>query len=461
MLSLLKRLPLLFVLVFAFTGIAKAQTPQYSGAGSVYLSAGVPAGTCTQAALDVNTSNGNLYTCSGTAWTIVGTSGGTPCTLTALAMQYNNGGAFGCLQNVTYTAATGVLNDNQLANSNDTLYGIRFTDTSPTGNFVHYQNHAANADVYKLDVNGNIITAGAMNTNSSANVCGTAAPCIGGVEGTALSTPTASDDFLNMSSANHCIEASYNASALTCIPQSPASTVNTDLASFGGTKGAALLDTGIPSAQVTFCNATTAGSSCYWNGSAWALFAGNTGSAQCYSESAAGVPSWAACSGGGGGGSRIVSAQNATADTLSAAGSFATTYTIAANTITAGAPIHIIVRGIATSGSSPTLQLAIKFGSTTICNQASSLPFDNSDSNLSWSVHCDVIGVTTGTSGTVEAQGDMGGFTTSQNVLTFRGMPNTAVITVNTTTTNVVTVTATTLTNFTSVALRQLFVEIN
>jgi hypothetical protein len=57
--------------------------------------------------------------------------------------------------NWTYSAASGH-SITQGSNATDSLYQKRFTDTSPTGNFLHFQNAAANTDLFKIDVLGNV-----------------------------------------------------------------------------------------------------------------------------------------------------------------------------------------------------------------------------------------------------------------------------------------------------------------
>ncbi len=86
--------------------------------------------------------------------------------------------------NWTYSASTGH-SFTQGANGNETLFASRFTDTSPTGNFLHFQNAAKNADLFALDV----IT-GRITTENSLAPTGTGAL----VRGTSptLNTPTIS-----------------------------------------------------------------------------------------------------------------------------------------------------------------------------------------------------------------------------------------------------------------------------
>lgn len=75
-------------------------------------------------------------------------------------LQYNNSSTFGGASNTEYVSATGVVSVNQKADTNDTIYSKRFTDTTPTGNFLHFQNAAANADLFTVDVSGNMTSAG-------------------------------------------------------------------------------------------------------------------------------------------------------------------------------------------------------------------------------------------------------------------------------------------------------------
>ncbi len=135
-------------------------------------------------------------------------AGGLPCSATALSLQFNNAGAFGCLGNATYVAATGVLSLGQLANSNNTLFMSRFTDTSPTGNFITLQNAAKNANLFNVDVSGNVSAAGSYLTGSAvltgcknAGVAITA--CLEGTEAGTSGTPTLGTDYLRWDSGQH------------------------------------------------------------------------------------------------------------------------------------------------------------------------------------------------------------------------------------------------------------------
>ena len=81
------------------------------------------------------TVGGSATAGQGTFWTGTGTIGGS--------------------SNWLYSSSSGH-STIQGANNTDLFYGQRFTDSAPTGNLFHFQNAAANADVAKLDVNGNL-----------------------------------------------------------------------------------------------------------------------------------------------------------------------------------------------------------------------------------------------------------------------------------------------------------------
>jgi hypothetical protein len=168
------------------------------------------------------------------------TVSGTPCTTTALSLQFNNAGAFGCLSNFTWASATGVLTANQLANSNDTIYGKRFTDTSPTGTWLHLQNNAATVDQYNFDVNGNAKFLTSVQTTNAAPACtaGTAGFWCAS-EGTDF-TNVAGAAGINPNSTSHEFEAVTNG-ASTATPgllvrRQPSPVLHTGLTAAQGTE---------------------------------------------------------------------------------------------------------------------------------------------------------------------------------------------------------------------------------
>lgn len=167
-----------------------------------------------------------------------------------------------------------------------------------------------------------------------------------------------------------------------------------------------------------------------------------------------------------GGGSRVVSAQTSNTDTITAAGAFATTYTLGANQAV-GTLIHIIALGrmTTTATASPLSNFSIKFGSTTIlANPGSSMQaIDTGDTNFSWRVEGWVTVVSTGSSGSVMANGSENvGPQAGSNWQYSYGMNNAAAVTINTTTTQSISINQTsTLVAGQSFTLQQLIVEIN
>ena len=69
--------------------------------------------------------------------------------------------------NANFSYASNILQLTQQNNGGDTLYMKRNTDTTPSGNFLHFQNGAGNSDIFKLDISGNLTTAGTVTFNSS------------------------------------------------------------------------------------------------------------------------------------------------------------------------------------------------------------------------------------------------------------------------------------------------------
>jgi len=75
--------------------------------------------------------------------------------------------------------------------------------------------------------------------------------------------------------------------------------INKDLTGAGNTFPTFNQNTSGTAANLTGCTPSTAGSVCYWNGTAWTLLAGNTTSTNFLQETSSGVPSWASPSGAG------------------------------------------------------------------------------------------------------------------------------------------------------------------
>lgn len=130
----------------------------------------VNSGTLGTARLGSGTADSTKYLRGDSTWQTV-TSGGTPGGSTT-QFQFNNAGAFGGTTNFLFTSATGQVTLNQGGNGNNALYGKRTTDSTPTGNFILFQNQAASEDLFKVDVSGNVTLGGALSINSSGGTDG-------------------------------------------------------------------------------------------------------------------------------------------------------------------------------------------------------------------------------------------------------------------------------------------------
>ena len=113
-------------------------------------------------------SNGQCLTSNGTdpAWgsCAAGAVGGSA--VSGQGTFWNGTGTVTGSANWTYSAASGHT-VTQGANAADALLMFRNTDTSPSGNFLHFKNAANNSDIFKLDVAGNLTTTGSISSLSS------------------------------------------------------------------------------------------------------------------------------------------------------------------------------------------------------------------------------------------------------------------------------------------------------
>lgn len=88
-------------------------------------------------------------------------------TLTSGRVEFANGtNSLTDSANLLYAAGSG-FSQIQGANAVDAYYLKRFTDTTPTGNFLHFQDAAGVTDLFKVDVLGNV-TATSYSTNNAA-----------------------------------------------------------------------------------------------------------------------------------------------------------------------------------------------------------------------------------------------------------------------------------------------------
>jgi hypothetical protein len=163
---------------------------------------------------------------------------GNASTATALAANGSNcganqyaqgvdagGNAEGCSQPAASTLSNGVtgsglvvlqtsptvkdLTTGQTVNGDDSLFGLRATDSSPTGNFIHFANAANNADLWRIDITGTL----QAGTVPGARVSG----AISGNAGTATALAANGS---NCSSGNYPlgVDAGGNAESCTAIP---------------------------------------------------------------------------------------------------------------------------------------------------------------------------------------------------------------------------------------------------
>jgi hypothetical protein len=112
----------------------------------------INSGTLGTARLGSGTANSSVFLRGDSTWTTPTAGAGGSTT----QMQFNNAGALGGAANILYTSATGQVTMNQAGNGNNVIYGKRVTDSTPTGNFLQFQDQAGTIDLFKVDVNGNL-----------------------------------------------------------------------------------------------------------------------------------------------------------------------------------------------------------------------------------------------------------------------------------------------------------------
>lgn len=114
---------------------------------------------------------------------------------------------------------------------------------------------------------------------------------------------------------------------------------------------------------------------------------------------------------------------------------FATNYTIPANDCQPGRVYRITAQGVwGDASTAPTLNIRVKLGSTQIGSTGATSVTQTSQTNRTWRVEYAIVCQTTGGSGTVEGQGVFTRFNTNEQTSVLWGMTTTSAVTVNTTT---------------------------
>jgi len=146
-------------------------------------------GNCVQV-----TTGGQLTTSSGPCGTSSGTITATGSPSSGQGTFFSGPTSITSSFNWLYLASSGH-SLTQGANNVDAFYMKRFTDTSPTGNFLHLQNNAANTDLFVLNT-----AAGAIITENSVSPSGTGA--LVRVSSPTLATPTLSSPTITTPTVN-------------------------------------------------------------------------------------------------------------------------------------------------------------------------------------------------------------------------------------------------------------------
>jgi hypothetical protein len=120
---------------------------------------------------------------------------------------------------------------------------------------------------------------------------------------------------------------------------------------------------------------------------------------------------------------------------------FATNYSMAANSCQVGRTYQVVVRGVyGSAATAPSLRLRLKAGTTSLAS-TSLVATNASLTDRQWTMTADFICISTGVSGTVEAQGNVT-LATTANAATVREMVNTATVTLDTTTAQTIQISA-------------------
>ncbi len=157
----------------------------------------------------------------------------------------------------TYSASSGH-SVTQGATGADAFYSIRASDSTLTGNFLHFQNNAANADLFKVDVTG------AITTPATTNIFGSGTSSVGSIQFFQGSAPAgvSSNSTIAGVSTGSGFQISNGSGSNLPVVAGPASSVAKQLVQFSGTDASLTASVDFPDVKIiplANCNNATAG----------------------------------------------------------------------------------------------------------------------------------------------------------------------------------------------------------
>jgi len=145
-------------------------------------------------------SNAGVLSVAGDGIVVTSTGGQTPVIAMTGVVPIAHGGTGSSTQNFvdmasnqsvagnktfsgTVTMGDAVVNQGSNGASSDALFGKRFTDSSPTGNLIHFQSADGSSDLWTVDVSGTLQAGSVPSTRITGNITANSAPW-SGVTGT-------------------------------------------------------------------------------------------------------------------------------------------------------------------------------------------------------------------------------------------------------------------------------------